>query len=439
MAEPEHTQAMRGHAFCVRQFEVTVVAGADRGLTATSNGSELSIGTSEGNGLRLADPAVSRHHCALRTSERGLEVRDLGSRNGTHVGDCEVVRAFVRGGARITIGETTVAVRVLDSEIEQPLAQSDRLVGLLGGSPAMRRMYPLIEHCAHNASTVLVRGETGTGKELVAEAIHELGPRRRAPFVVIDCGALSAELAESELFGHERGAFTGADAARAGAFEQADGGTVFLDEIGELPLALQPLLLRVLEARTIRRVGASADMRAVDVRVIAASHRDLRALVNDKRFRADLYYRLDVMRVEVPPLRERAGDVAMLAAQFWRELRPDRAVPEPLLARLAAQAWPGNVRELRNAVERAALIGWAHEAAPPAAQVDVAYQAARDRVVWEWEAGWVARLVAAHGGNLSRAARAATMGRSYLRELCRKHGVAAGAGAASGDDDDTGQ
>jgi transcriptional regulator with GAF, ATPase, and Fis domain len=420
----EHTVRVRGDAYCVRQFEVAVVAGVDRGKTCVSRGQELSIGTADGCDLELTDPAVSRHHCALRAGERGLEVRDLGSRNGTFVGGVEVVRAFVHTASRLIVGHTEIAVRILDSEIEQPLASTDRLAGLVGASPAMRRIYPVIEQCARSATTVLVRGETGTGKELVAEAIHELSDRRTKQFVVVDCGALSAELAESELFGHVRGAFTGADAERAGAFEQADGGTIFLDEIGELPLGLQAILLRALENRTIKRVGAGAAFHAVDVRVVAASHRDLRALVNDKRFRADLYYRLDVAHVDVPPLRDRDGDVPLLAAVFWRMYRPDRAPPEQLLARLASQAWPGNVRELRNAVERAALLGWDPEAV---VEDEPAYQVAKQRAVWAWEKQWVARLVAGHDGNLSRAAKAAAMGRRHLRELCTRYGIAAGA------------
>jgi len=435
----EQTQAVRGHAYIVRQFEVRVVAGVDRDKACVSTGTELSIGTADGSDLQLTDPAVSRHHCALRTGERGLELRDLGSRNGTFVGDCEVARAFVRDGARLVVGQTTIALRVLDAEIEQPLATTAQLVGLHGGSPAMRRIYPIIEQAARGNATVLVRGETGTGKELVAEALHELSPRRAGPLVVVDCGALSAELAEAELFGHERGAFTGADAARAGAFEQADGGTIFLDEIGELPLALQPILLRALENRTVKRVGAGGRTRSVDVRVVAASHRDLRALVNDKRFRADLYYRLAVVHVKVPALRERAGDIELLARAFWQSFRPGVAPPDGLLAHLDAQSWPGNVRELRNAVERAAAVGWKPEpaaAAMPAEDWGVTYQHAKERAVLAWERGWVAQLIAGAGGNLTRAARAARMGRSHLRELARRHGVATGASAADGDDED---
>jgi transcriptional regulator with GAF, ATPase, and Fis domain len=429
------TVALRGQAIYVRQFAVAVVDGPDRGARVESRADELAIGTSDGNDLQLTDAGVSRHHCALRAGERGLELADLGSRNGTFVGDVEVQRAVVRSGARIRIGKTTLELAILDRELEQPLAAGDRLGPLLGGSPAMRRLYPLIEQCGRSAATVLVTGETGTGKELIAEAIHAASERRDQPFVVVDCSALSHDLAESELFGHERGAFTGADVARVGAFEAADGGTVFLDEIGELPLALQPLLLRVLENRTIRRVGSN-DHRGVDVRVVAASHRDLRAEVNAKRFRADLFYRLNVLRVGVPPLRERAGDVAVLTAQFWSEYRAD-APPAGLVDHLAGQRWPGNVRELRNAVERAALLGWKPDgAAVRVAEDALSYQQAKERAVWEWERGWVQALVSTHGGNLSRAARAARMGRSNLREVARRHGVIAAAAGEPADDEE---
>jgi transcriptional regulator with GAF, ATPase, and Fis domain len=425
------TQSYRGAALFIRRFEVTVLDGPDRGLRASSETEELSIGSSEGNELQLTDVAVSRHHCALRTSDRGLSLRDLGSRNGTFVGDAEIVRCFVQSGARFRVGRSTLGVQILDEEIERPIATVDRFGSLLGASPAMRRVYPLIEQCARSSATVLVTGETGTGKDLVAEAIHEHGDRRAGPYVVIDCSALAHDLAEAELFGHERGAFTGAEMTRIGAFEAAQGGTVFLDEIGELPLALQPLLLRALDGKTIRRVGGT-EYRPIDVRVIAASHRDLRAEVNDKRFRADLFYRLNVLRIALPPLRERAGDIRMLATHFWHRLRPDRAVPEGLLEHLAAQHFRGNVRELRNTVERISLAGWS----PPrtAAPHKLTYQEAKDRAIKGWEREWVEALVAEHGGNLSRAARAVRMGRSHLRELVRLHGIAIVRPADPGDD-----
>ena len=419
------TQAIRGQTVFVRRFEAAVVDGPDRGKRAASRSDELVIGTAEGVDLRLSDPSVSRHHCTLRVSERGLELRDLGSTNGTLVGELEVVRGFVHSGARIRLGTTTIAVTVLDDEIAHHLGPGDRFGELIGASPAMRRMYPLLEQCAASDVSVLIQGDTGTGKELVAEAIHLASARRARPFVVIDCGALPRQLTESELFGHVRGAFTGADTDRMGAFEAAAGGTIFLDEIGELALELQPLLLRALENRTIRRIGTN-QQREVDVRVIAASHRDLRIEVNDKRFRADLYYRLNVVRVLVPPLVEREGDIALLATHFWRTFAPDRPIHADLLADFAKQSWPGNVRELRNAVERTALIGWSPAAAPTPTTDDatLSYGQAKERASWAWERGWVERLLATHDHNLSRAARAAQMGRSHLRQLMRRHDLA---------------
>jgi transcriptional regulator with GAF, ATPase, and Fis domain len=410
------------HQLLVRQFEVVVLDGPDQGQRVASQSDELTIGSADGNDLQLTDPAVSRHHCTLRADERGLLLIDHGSRNGTFLDEVELVHGYVRSGSRVRVGHSTVQVNILDHELEQPLASSDRLGPLLGASPAMRRLYPVVEQCAASSATVLIVGETGTGKELVAEAIHAHSARRDGPFVVVDCSALSHDLAESELFGHERGAFTGADLERVGAFESAEGGTIFLDEIGELPILLQPLLLRALAARTIRRVGSN-EYRPIDVRVIAASHRDLRTLVNDKRFRADLFYRLNVLRVAVPPLRDRTGDVQLLATQFWRMFRPGSSPPPALLVHLAAQSWPGNVRELRNAVERAALMGWRAEHDVRGRIETLTYQQAKERAVWEWERHWVERLLATHGGNLSRAARATKMGRSHLRELARRYGV----------------
>jgi DNA-binding NtrC family response regulator len=413
--EPVATMSVRGDALLIRQFEVVVVAGPDKERRAASQNDVLSIGTSAGNDLQLSDPSVSRHHCTLRICERGLELRDLGSTNGTRLGDAEVRHAYLKSGARIRLGTTTIGIEVLDRQIEQPLG-ADGLGAMIGDSRAMRRLYPVIERCAGSAATVLLQGETGTGKELVAQTIHELGPRRDGPFVIVDCGALPRELIESELFGHVRGAFTGADRDRIGAFELAHGGTLLLDEIGELPLALQPVLLRALENRTIRRIGAS-EYRAVDVRVIAATRRDLRVEVNQRRFRSDLYYRLDVLRLEVPPLRERAGDIARLAHAFWHVLRPDADPPAELIAELVQQAWPGNVRELRNVIERSVALGYQQ------AGGGLSYSDARAQVLHDWEREWIRELCAAHGGNIARAARAARMGRTHLRELMVRHGI----------------
>jgi len=413
------TLTVRDRSIAIRLFEVTVVDGPDRGKRAVSGGDELTIGTSAGNDLQLTDAGVSRHHCAIRTTERGLELRDLSSTNGTLLGECEVVKVVIRGAARLRLGSTVVAVELLDREIDQPLAEDQRYGELVGASPAMRRLYPVIQRCAEATATVLIEGETGTGKELVAESIHRASTRRHGPFAVVDCAALPRTLIEAELFGHVRGAFTGADRDRSGALVDAAGGTVLLDEIGELPLELQPVLLRALENRTVRPLG-SARHQPIDVRILAATHRDLRVEVNRKRFRADLYYRLHVLRIEIPPLRQRAGDIAVLCEHFWRTFRPDSVPPPELVADLVAQPWPGNVRELRNAVERAAASG-----APPELRAAQSYVQAKHQAVEDWERGWVEQLLDAHHGNLSRAARAARMGRSHLRQLARRHLAAA--------------
>jgi DNA-binding NtrC family response regulator len=430
---PKETLVVRGQSVLFSQFELTVLDGPDRGKQVASSSEELSVGTAEGNDLQLTDPAVSRHHCAVQIDERGLALADLGSRNGTHVGAIEAVRCYVGSGTRFRVGQTTIALDVLDRDLEQPIAATDRFGPILGGSPAMRRLYPLIERCGAVTATVLIVGETGTGKELIAEAIHAASDRRDGPFVVVDCSALSHDLAEAELFGHDAGAFTGALAARAGVIEAAHGGTLFLDQVGEMPIALQPLLLRVLESRTVRRIGAT-EQRPVDLRVIASSHRDLRELVNTKRVRADLYYRLHVIRIAVPPLRERAGDVALIAGHAWRGLRAD-PIPVALVEQLGAQSWPGNVRELRNAVERAARVGWTPQRVT-VMQPDQTYGEAKEQAVAAWERTWIEELLARHGGNLSRAARAARMGRTNLRELARQYGLAARAGTADLRDDD---
>jgi len=416
-ADSPATKTVRGSTVYVRKFQVDVIEGPDRGASAISTDDELTIGTAEGVGLRLTDPSVSRHHCMLKVTERGLELRDLGSTNGTYVGDLEVVRGFVRTGARIRAGTSLLGITVLRDQIAHELAPDARFGELLGASPVMRRLYPVLERCARSDVTVLLHGETGTGKELIAEAIHLASPRRDGPFVVVDCSALPSQLIESELFGHVRGAFTGADTDRVGAFESASGGTIFLDEIGELALDMQPLLLRALENRTIRRLGTN-QQRDVDVRVIAASRRDLRFEVNHRRFRADLYYRLEVMRLVVPTLDERDGDVALLASAFWRELRPDCEIPEDVLAELVRQRWPGNIRELRNAVERIALIGWT-EPSPPRRHAP--YGQAKELASQLWERTWVKELLADHDHNVSQAARAAQMARSHLRRLVDRY------------------
>ena len=423
------TRQVAAFRYRVASFRVRVVAGPDRGAAIDSQRAELTIGAADGNDLRLTDPSVSRHHCVIESTPSGARLRDLGSTNGVVVGGCRVDTGLLAPGATLRLGDTEIVFERTGGEISEAVAREDAFGAFLGASVAIRRLFALLPRLAASDSTVLIEGETGTGKSLLAEAIHRQSPRAARPFVVVDCGAIPPTLIESELFGHERGAFTGAHQARVGYFEAADGGTVFLDEIGELPLELQPKLLRVLEERVIRRVGAR-DPTRVDVRVIAATNRDLRLEVNRGTFRSDLWYRLATVKLTIPPLRERPEDVPRLVEHFWAELAGDPAArpPRDVVARLARHPWPGNVRELKSAVERALLFDDHElEAAPPVADADLGigepFKDAKARATAAWEQGYLAALIRAHGGNISRAARAARMNRNHLRELLVRHGI----------------
>jgi two-component system, NtrC family, response regulator GlrR len=440
--ERETVTMGRPRAYTYHRFRVAVVAGPNKGSTRDADRPELLIGTAPGNDLVLTDPTVSRHHCVLTIGDEGVLLRDLGSKNGTQLGGFRIESAFVRHGAAISIGSTTVRFESLDEEISEPLSEEDRWGTALGRSPAMRRIFALLPRVAACDSTVLLEGETGTGKTMIAEALHEASPRAGKPFIVVDCGAIPPSLIESELFGHEKGSFTGAVASRAGAFEAANGGTVFLEEIGELPLDMQPKLLRVLEERVVKRLGSQESIR-LDVRVIAATNRDLRLEVNKGSFRSDLFYRLHIVRLRIPALRERREDIPLLAAHFYAQLSDghEREPPADLLMSLARQDWRGNVRELRSAVERAVLMkdpeGWRDHATPAPSPADsvsrkpleeefdatASFRSAKERAVKGWERGYVGELIRRNNGNLSRAARAARMDRNHLRELLKRHGV----------------
>ncbi len=431
-----------------RKVRFEVVRGPDRGLTVELPGTEARIGSSRTCDLTLNDPTVSRLHLLVRVEGDAIRVTDCGSRNGTVLDSSRIIDAFARPDSQITLGGSTLRLRMLDDVIELPLSLRERAGRMIGKSSAMRRVFALIERVAPTDQTVLIEGETGTGKELAAEAIHDESRRANGPFIVFDCSAVSATLIESELFGHVRGAFTGAFTDRPGAFEAANGGTLFLDEIGELPLDLQPKLLRALEQRTIRRVGSNSP-RQVDVRIVAATNRPLMVEVDRGRFREDLYYRLAVIPLRLPPLRERLEDVPLLFRHFEQQITKGAPVPETLVASFAARSWPGNVRELRNEVARAVALGRPALAstverwpAPPRegvsdatpvsvplpvapAQVDLTEPlfAGRERVAEMYERAYVMLALERTGGNVSRAAELAGVNRKFIQRAMKRWGL----------------
>ena len=341
----ESSHLGRASALHVRCVRLEVATGPDAGAARQFSQPTVRVGTHRSCDLILTDRRVSRFQCDIVLEPRGYRVRDLGSTNGTFVSGLRINDAFVAPGTTIRMGQTELYLVPLGESVELLLAEADRFHGMVGGSAVMRRLYAAIQKVAPADTTVLITGETGVGKELVADAIHEGSPRRGKPLVVLDCGAIPAHLFEDELFGHERGAFTGALATTAGAFERAHGGTLFLDEIGELPLELQPKLLRAVESRRIRRIGGAQDL-ACDVRLVAATNRDLAVEVNRRTFRSDLYYRLAVARLHVPPLRERRDDIPALVDHFL-SLAP-RGIARPASARAA-----GPLRQPHLAGQRA--------------------------------------------------------------------------------------
>ena len=409
------------------RYRLVMLDGPDAPQSIDGGEAEVSIGTATGNTLVLTDPAVSRHHVAIAATQRGHLVRDLGSTNGTLINGVPIERAYLAPNALITVGDTRLRFEVLGDDEAASLSSDSKWGRALGASPAMRRLFALLPRIAASDATILLEGETGTGKSLIASAVHEHSPRAAGPFVVVDCGAIPPNLIESELFGHEKGAFTGATTSRIGAFEAAKGGTVFLDEIGELPLDMQPKLLRAIEDRVIKRIGRN-DATPLEIRLIAATNRDLRLEINKGRFRSDLYYRLNTLRLRVPPLRERREDIPLLVAHYFEEMGGGEPAAA-LLADFARHDWPGNVRELRSAVERAVLLGdpmvWQgiSQEAPAAPADNESFRAAKERAVAQWERDYVRGLIAQHQGNISRAARAVRMDRNHLRELMVRHGV----------------
>ncbi len=437
----------------VRRCRLEVVAGPDAGKVIELAQPTIMIGRT-GADLNLNDPKVSGLHAELRLQADGYRIRDLGSTNGTHVRGVRIVDGFIAPGSTIQIGKSAIVFDPLDESVSVPLWHENKLHGLIGASAPMRQLFDMINRFAQSEATVLIQGETGAGKEGVAEAIHLCSPRKDGPFIVLDCSAIPEQLFEDQIFGHEQGAFTGAGKATVGVFEAAHGGTLFLDEIGELPLDVQSKLLRAVETRKVRRIG-STKVIASDVRIVAATNRDLATEVNRGTFRSDLFYRLSVAKLSVPALRERRDDIPLLVEHFLRQLTAtigskDPRLPDDFAARAQRHGWPGNVRELRNAIERACLLpnhptlGFE---APPKKEgtfgevdIDVPFKVAKQKLVDEFDRKYLEQLLEAHDNNISAAARAAGIERMSIYKMIRRLGLdktEARDGDEAGDDEES--
>jgi DNA-binding NtrC family response regulator len=417
------------------RYKLEVLDGPEKGFAASLADRLALLGSDPDGTVPLSDPMVSRRHARVEVDEQGYRLDDLDSKNGTFLDGRRVRSVYLAPGDVLTLGRVRVRFDVLREEVEVGLSAATQLEGLLGESRAMRELFALVEKVAPTDATVLVEGETGTGKEGVAEALHKRSGRT-GPLGVFDCSAVAAELVESELFGHLKGAFTGADRDRPGAFRAAEGGTLFLDEIGELPDALQPKLLRVLEKREVKPVGSDRAV-PVKVRVVAATHRALGREVEAGRFRADLYYRLAVVKVRVPPLRERLDDLPLLVRHF---LGPHaQRISYEAMAKLKQHPWPGNVRELKNFVTRAVAVAEgdllragpmetvasapAPSGAPASVDTTRPFKEAKDALVVDFERRYWTELLSRCNDNLSEAARVAGIHRKSAEYVVQKLGL----------------
>jgi DNA-binding NtrC family response regulator len=418
--------------------QLVVIDGPDRGRAISLTASPAVIGTAATCDLVLDDERVSARHVAIERTGDAFLVRDLDSTNGTFFEGSRIALVTVGAGAALKLGRTVLRIAPSARPLEIPPSKSRRFGDLVGESLAMREVFAVLELAAESDVTILLEGETGTGKELAARAVHQGSARRRGPFVAVDCGSLPEQLLDSELFGHTKGAFTGAVGDRAGLFVRADGGTLFLDELDGAPAATQARLLRALEERAVRPVGGDL-ARSVDVRVVAACHGPLERRVSEGRFRADLYYRLAVLTLALPPLRARREDLPALVGELLRRRGiDDRAVSGEGLDALTAHGWPGNVRELRNVIDRSiALAPGARSfaelrigltptvgtASAVPIRSDLEFSEAKNAVLHDFERRYLRDVFHRCDGNVSATARAAGLDRKHARTLLRKHGL----------------
>ncbi|RAL24964.1 hypothetical protein DL240_01775 [Lujinxingia litoralis] len=434
----------------LQRFRLEVVEGPNKGTSKVFESAEVLIGSSPDCDIALDDPAVSRVHAAIVVDQEGYRLVDRASKNGTFVEGLRTLEVYLADRVRFTLGDTTLQFHLTDEKAEVRFSGRERFGNMLGKSRGMREIFSILERVSPTDATVLIEGESGTGKELVAEAIHLNSPRKDGPFIVLDCSAIARELIESELFGHVKGAFTGATGSRKGAFEAARGGTLFLDELGELAIDLQPKLLRALEKREIKPVGSNQSVKT-DVRIVAATNRNLLSEVKEGNFREDLYYRFAVIRVNLPPLRDRPDDIPLLVEHFLRQAnemtgRDDVDIAYKTMEKLKRHRWPGNVRELKNFIERAVLLTQGdaietrylnagepsntevpeaiEESSLPmvetALQENLPFKDAKNRLIEHFEKEYWGRLLERTGGNVSKAARIAGVHRKSVEYILKK-------------------
>jgi len=430
---PQATEKLDGVGMTVTGCRLVVLDGPDAGKELDLPDGEAVVGTDAGCDLRLTDRAVSTEHLRVQPAADGVRVADLNSTNGTRYLGTQLHDATVAHGAVLTLGRTRLAISSRHPPPGSDCSDRSSYGEIIGGSVAMRRLYALLEKIEPFNYPVLLQGETGVGKELVAKEIFRNSTRGAESFEVLDCGTLPAQVAESELFGHEKGAFTGAVGKHQGIFSRASGGTVFLDEIGELPLELQSTLLRVLESGELRPVGGSA-MQTVDVRIIAATNRALADEVEAGRFRQDLYYRLNVVTITIPPLRRRREDIPDLLQRIIQEhgLSDLELSPDTVEQFTCGYHWPGNVRELKNAIMQVLSLGSSPEqvlaaraGAEPSvvANPDEPFREARKKLLDGFESDYLSFQLARSDNNITRAAEQSGLDRSHFKRLLKRHGL----------------
>lgn len=439
----------------LQRYRLSIIDGANAGETSSWEGRRITLGSSPDNDVILDDQTISRVHATIEVNESGYILRDNDSKNGTFVSGLRIREVYLASGTNFRLGDTTIRFETTGVGVEVHFSGKEKFGSLLGKSLAMREIFSMLERVSPTDATVLIEGESGTGKELVAEAIHQNSSRKDGPLIVIDCSAIPRDLIESELFGHIKGAFTGATGTRKGAFEAAQGGTLFLDELGELAVDLQPKLLRALEKREIKPVGSNQTIKT-DVRIVAATNRNLLHEVKEGNFREDLYYRFAVIRIHLPPLRDRPDDIAMLVEHFLTQANQIAGrnskveVSYKTMDKLKRHRWPGNVRELKNFVERAVLLTqsdtietkFLHAASEPspasihssensaqatslpmvelALEENLPFKDAKNRLVEQFELEYWSRLLESTDGNVSKAARIAGVHRKSVEYILKK-------------------